>query len=90
MDEAEEWAEDEEVSFNTYAKIQAIKLLRYRCLAKAGKSNALEVATPVLKMLVTLLEHGGTFTPDTREEYARLSSVTYFERSRPRLMIAQK
>ncbi|KAJ7599219.1 armadillo-type protein [Mycena floridula] len=59
----EEWADDDEVSDILRAKIQAIKVCRYRSLARASSPDAMEVTTPVLKMLVTLVENSGTFTP---------------------------
>lgn len=50
----------------------AIKVLRWRVLtAQAGANvNVLEMATPLLKLLVTVLEHEGLAKPDVLERYA--------------------
>ncbi|KAJ7135989.1 cohesin-associated protein Pds5 [Mycena epipterygia] len=68
MDTEEEWADESEVSHNLRAKILALKVCRNRSLAHASADNALEIATPVLKMLATLLEHGGSFIADSGED----------------------
>ncbi|KAJ7446638.1 armadillo-type protein [Mycena latifolia] len=60
MDTEEEWADESEVSDNLRAKILALKVCRNRSLAHASSENAIEIATPVFKMLATLLEHGGS------------------------------
>lgn len=70
MDTEEEWADESEVSDNLRAKVLALKVCRNRSLAHAKEENALEIATPVLKMLATLLEHGGSFVADSGEEWA--------------------
>ncbi|KAJ7695426.1 cohesin-associated protein Pds5 [Mycena rosella] len=68
MDTEEEWADESEVSDNLRAKILALKVCRNRSLAHASSENALEIATPVLKMLATLLEHGGSFIAESGED----------------------
>ncbi|KAF8189855.1 cohesin-associated protein Pds5 [Mycena galopus ATCC 62051] len=68
MDTEEEWADESEVSDNLRAKILALKVCRNRSLAHAEKENALEIATPVIKMLATLLEHGGSFIAESGED----------------------
>ncbi|KAJ7160887.1 armadillo-type protein [Mycena filopes] len=68
MDTEEEWADDSEVSDNLRAKILAIKVFRNRSLSHAAADNALEMATPVLKMLATLLDNGGSFVADSGED----------------------
>ncbi|KAF7350447.1 Sister chromatid cohesion protein pds5 [Mycena venus] len=68
MDTEEEWADESDVSDNLRAKILALKVCRNRSLAHAKKENALEIATPVLKMLATLLECGGSFIADSGED----------------------
>ncbi|KAJ6486929.1 armadillo-type protein [Mycena sanguinolenta] len=68
MDTDEEWADESEVSDNLRAKILALKVCRNRSLAHAEKENALEIATPVIKMLATLLEHGGSFIAESGED----------------------
>ncbi|KAE9387817.1 cohesin-associated protein Pds5 [Gymnopus androsaceus JB14] len=59
-DDEEEWVEDDDVSNNLKAKIVALKVLRYRSMAHADSKNALDISTPVLKMLASLLDHGGS------------------------------
>ncbi|KAF7349279.1 Sister chromatid cohesion protein pds5 [Mycena sanguinolenta] len=68
METDEEWADESEVSDNLRAKILALKVCRNRSLAHAEKENALEIATPVIKMLATLLEHGGSFIAESGED----------------------
>jgi sister-chromatid-cohesion protein PDS5 len=71
--------EDDDVSLNLRAKILSLKVYRNRSLAHASSDAALEISTPVLKMLTTLLDHSGSFTADAAEEYvpfAALSSDT--------------
>ncbi|KAJ3762232.1 cohesin-associated protein Pds5 [Lentinula raphanica] len=70
-DDGEEWAEDDDVSDNLKAKIAAIKLLRYRSMSHAKSKNAVDISTPVLKMLVTILDHGGSLTGDNGIEEDR-------------------
>ena len=50
------------------AKILALKVCRNRCLAHASSEKALEIATPVLKLLATLLEHEGSLNMPVEEE----------------------
>ncbi|KAF7430453.1 hypothetical protein PC9H_006160 [Pleurotus ostreatus] len=69
MDEDdEEWAEEDSLSTAIKVKVLALKMFRNRCLSHASDDNPLEIATPVLKMLVTTLEQGGTLIPGTAEE----------------------
>jgi len=68
MDEGEEWVEDEDVSDNLRAKLLSLKVCRNRGLAHSASEKALEIATPVLKMLATLLEHNGSLVPNVQEE----------------------
>lgn len=72
MDEDEEpgeWAPLDEVSDNLKAKVLALKVCRNRSLAHASSEKALDIATPVLKMLATLIDHDGSFSADAVEEY---------------------
>jgi sister chromatid cohesion protein PDS5 len=68
MEDDEEWAEDDAVSPTQKAKVLSLKVCRNRSLAHASSDTALEVSEPVLKMLVTLLEHSGSFTADAVDE----------------------
>lgn len=63
----EEWAEEDSLSMAIKVKVLALKMFRNRCLSHASDDNPLEIATPVLKMLVTTLEQGGTLIPGTAE-----------------------
>ena len=65
-----DWVENEEISDELRAKILALKVCRNRCLAHTEADNAAEIATPVLKMLATLVEHEGSLVPNVAEEYA--------------------
>lgn len=69
MDDGEEWVEDEDLSNNLRAKLLSLKVCRNRCLAHASADRPLEIATPVLKLFATLLEHSGSLNPDVVEEY---------------------
>ena len=70
MDAEEEWMLDEDVSDTLRAKIFSLKVCRNRCLAHASSDKALEISTPVLKMLSALLEYNGSLSADADEEYA--------------------
>ncbi|KAG6833054.1 hypothetical protein H0H87_012065 [Tephrocybe sp. NHM501043] len=68
MDVDEEWVVDEEVPPILQAKILALKVCRYRSLAHKADENAVEISTPVFKMLATLLEYSGSFTGEEGED----------------------
>ncbi|KAF9457542.1 armadillo-type protein [Collybia nuda] len=68
MDEDEEWQADEDVSPTTKAKILSLKVCRHRSLAHASSEKALEIVTPVLKMLATLIEHNGSLSSTVTED----------------------
>ncbi|KAJ8473024.1 hypothetical protein ONZ45_g16446 [Pleurotus djamor] len=72
-DPEEEWAEEDALSSVIKAKILALKMFRYRCLAHAQDEDPLEVATPVLKMLVTILDQNGSL-PGGQDEDPKLLS----------------
>jgi len=71
--------EDSDVSDGLRAKILAIKALRWRVLTVHGNANVnvLEMATPLLKLLVTILEQEGLAKSDVLEGYAFLFSVMH-------------
>lgn len=50
------------------AKILAVKICRKRCLARASDEDAADLATPVLKLLFTLLNNDGSIKPDSGDE----------------------
>ncbi|KAF9226311.1 hypothetical protein BS17DRAFT_794477 [Gyrodon lividus] len=75
MDVDEDWVEDDDVAPIEKARILALKVCRNRCLAHASTETALEVATPVLKMFSTLLEHSGSYSagaPDSQQVKSRM------------------
>ena len=68
MDTDEEWVENADMSPELRAKIMALKVFRNRCLAQTASENALEIAKPVLKMFLTLLQFSGSLSEDTDDE----------------------
>ncbi|KAJ7057849.1 hypothetical protein C8F01DRAFT_1151285 [Mycena amicta] len=75
MDTDEEWADETEISDNLRAKILAIKVCRNRSLAHAASQNAVDISTPVLKLLATLLHNGGSILPDSGEDKKVMSRM---------------
>lgn len=69
MDIDEEWVDDAAMSSALRAKLLVLKTCRNRCMKHASAETALEIAKPVLNMFSTLLEQGGSFTSDARDEY---------------------
>lgn len=69
METDEEWVENAQMSSELRAKVISLKVFRRRCRAQAATENALDIARPVLKMLLTLLQFGGSFSEDVAEEY---------------------
>lgn len=67
-DDDVEWTDDESLSVITKAKILSLKVCRRRCLAHAQSEAGVEIATPVVKMLYTLLDNGGSISEDSLEE----------------------
>lgn len=68
MDTDEEWVENDDMMPQLRAKVMALKVFRNRCLAQAPSENALDIARPVLKMLLTLLQYGGSLTETANDE----------------------
>ncbi|PFH47385.1 hypothetical protein AMATHDRAFT_152196 [Amanita thiersii Skay4041] len=75
MEMDDEWIEDDEVPNELKAKLLALKVCRNRSLAFASSENALEIATPVLKMFTTILENRGTLAPDANEDSRVMSRM---------------
>ncbi len=46
----------------------ALKVVRNRCLAHGSSKRALEIATPLLKLLATLIEFEGSVNGEVEEE----------------------
>lgn len=68
METEEEWVENDDMSPQLRAKVMALKLFRNRCLAQAASEHALDIAKPVLKMLLTLLQYGGSLSESANDE----------------------
>jgi sister-chromatid-cohesion protein PDS5 len=77
METDEEWFEDAEVPDELKAKLLALKVCRNRSLAFGSSDKALDIATPVLKMLASILENNGSLTPDLNEKCA-IRSILLF------------
>jgi sister-chromatid-cohesion protein PDS5 len=60
---------DEEIPDELRSKVLALKVVRNRCLAHKSDEEALEIATPVLKLLATLIEFDGSVNRKVEEEY---------------------
>ena len=63
-----EWVEEDDVSDDLRRKLLSLKVCRNRCLAHATSDQALEIATPVMKLLVMLVEYDGSLKPEVEEE----------------------
>lgn len=83
MDTETEWAEDDRVKPALRAKVLALKVCRHRCMAHAGDETALDIASPVLKMFLTLLEHSGSLTVDAQDECVSTSTFCTTALRRP-------
>ena len=70
METDEEWVEDGDMLPQLRAKIMALKVFRNRCLAAAATNgkDATEIAEPVVKMFVTLLQYGGSLKEGSNDE----------------------
>ncbi|KAI0280430.1 armadillo-type protein [Russula aff. rugulosa BPL654] len=68
MDVDAEWIEKSDVPPSLSKKIKALKVCRNRCLAHATSDAALDIATPVLRMLFALLEHGGSLQAENEDD----------------------
>jgi sister-chromatid-cohesion protein PDS5 len=64
----EEWYEDDEVPDELRSKVFALKVVRNRCLTHGSSNRALEIATPLLKLLATLIEFEGSVNGEVEEE----------------------
>ncbi|KAI6134781.1 armadillo-type protein [Pisolithus croceorrhizus] len=67
MDVDNDWVNDDDIPPILRARIQALKVCRNRCLAHASSPNAIDIATPALKMFTTLTQHSGSFKVDARD-----------------------
>ena len=72
MDTDIEWIEDENVWPELQVKILSLKVCRNRCLVHASSEKPLEVASPVLKMLVTILKQDGSLSTQIDSKYVNI------------------
>ncbi|KAL0574121.1 Sister chromatid cohesion protein pds5 [Marasmius crinis-equi] len=72
---SEEWVPNEELPDTTRAKIMALKVFRHRSLAHASSSKAIELSTPVLKLLAALLDKDGALVLDEPQARTVLSRM---------------
>ncbi|TCD68846.1 hypothetical protein EIP91_009560 [Steccherinum ochraceum] len=68
MDTDSEWIENDDLSPLLRAKIFAIKTCQNRCLAHQDDESVGDIAKPVLKMLSTIIQCGGSFTADSNDD----------------------
>lgn len=72
MDVEDRWVEYDDLDSDTIAKCSVLKLFTNRCLANADSPDALHAATPIIKLLYTILQNDGSFSP---QDNARESCV---------------
>ena len=70
MDVDGDWKEDGQMSDMLRSKILSLKLCRHRCIAQAASENPMDVASPVFKMLITLLQHDGLLSDKITTRYS--------------------
>ena len=75
MDIDGEWVEESDVPPSLNKKIIALKVCRNRCLAHATSDAALDIATPVIRMLFALLEQGGSLRAENEDELVHLHEI---------------
>ena len=74
VDEDAEWIPENELPSLARAQILCLKLFRHRCLKFSNSESAMDVAKPVIKLLIAVLENGGSPKPDMELKYV-LSSL---------------
>ncbi|KAF9255405.1 hypothetical protein L218DRAFT_884207 [Marasmius fiardii PR-910] len=65
--DGEEWVPDEELPDRTRAKIMALKVFRHRSLSHSTSEKALDLSTPVLKILATLVDQDGALVDEAQD-----------------------
>lgn len=65
--------DDDDVPPLVQAKILVLKICRRRCLVHAQSDSASEVAEPVLKLMITMLENGGSIEDHDDDEWVPVS-----------------
>ncbi|KAL5521605.1 PDS5 [Sanghuangporus sanghuang] len=66
-EDVDEWEDEDKLPPRALAKSLALKVCRHRCLVHANSESAADMASPVIKLLVTLLEKGGALTPQSAD-----------------------
>ena len=69
MDVDGDWKEDSQLSDILHTKVLSLKLCRHRCIAQAKAESPMEIASPVFKMLTTLLQHDGLLSDKITTRY---------------------
>ena len=69
MDVDGDWKEDSQISDILRTKILSLKLCRHRCIAQAKSESPMDIASPVFKMLTTLLQHDGLLSDKITTRY---------------------
>lgn len=64
-----DWKEDGQISDILRTKILSLKLCRHRCIAQAKSESPMDIASPVFKMLTTLLQHDGLLSDKIATRY---------------------
>lgn len=69
MDVDGDWKEDSQLSDILRTKILSLKLCRHRCIAQAKSESPMDIASPVFKMLATLLQYDGLLSDKITTRY---------------------
>ena len=69
VDNLPDWLPEDELPPLARAKIRAIKICRHRSLVQSQSDSALVTAKPVIKMLATLVQNGGSVIEENGEPY---------------------
>ena len=97
MDVDGDWEEDSQISDCLRTKILSLKLCRHRCITQSKSESPMDVASPVFKMLTTLLQRDGLLSDRITTRYFSAISLRHLvvipefsasERSRLRLQAA--
>ena len=67
-----QWGDEDAVPLLGKAKVASLKVLCRRCLTHSETENAIHIAKPVLNMLFTVVDNGGSIREEQPEEYALL------------------
>lgn len=69
VDEESEWLPEGQLPSLASAQVRCLKLFRHRCLKFSNSDSAMNVARPVIKLLFTILENGGSPKADMNIRY---------------------